>query len=238
MKFRFFRSGAGLACAFVLPLAARPLPASAEVIEARDAGFVVRHVAEVAADPASAWAVLIEPADWWNSAHSFSGDSENFTLDPRAGGCLCEMLPADDDRPAPGSVRHMTVIFVDPASALRLDGPLGPLQSEALNAILTITLKSEDGQTTRIVFDYVVGGFMRYETAQIAPAVDRVIGEQLERLADRIGRPPAEATNELSSPRAELGSGFLDDVENDPAETAGKAVEEADGDGEEPFESR
>src|SRR3546814_17092150 len=34
---------------------------------------------------------------------------------------------------------------------------------------------------------YVVGGYMRFKTAEIAPAVDRVIGEQLAGLAKALG---------------------------------------------------
>ena len=52
-------------------------------------------------------------------------------------------------------------------------------------------LKPIDGGT-RLTWEYVVGGFMRYKPEQIVPAVDKVIGDQLVRLADKLG-PKAPA---------------------------------------------
>ena len=58
--------------------------------------------------------------------------------------------------------------------------------------VLTITLtKTESG--TRIEWEYVVGGYMRFPVAEIAPAVDQVIGEQLGRLAALLTPAPASA---------------------------------------------
>ena len=73
----------------------------------------------------------------------------------------------------------MHVILADPQrGVLRMSGALGPLQGEALNGTLTVTLtKTEAG--TRIEFEYVVGGYMRMKTEEIAPAVDAVLGQQL-----------------------------------------------------------
>ncbi|HEX8056816.1 MAG TPA: SRPBCC family protein [Novosphingobium sp.] len=171
-------------------------PAGAEVIARSDSGFVVRHVAEVTASPEDAWKQLVVPADWWNGAHSFSGDAKNLSLDARAGGCFCEVLPGEGEKGwlhPRGGVEHMRVVFVDQDKALRMTGALGPLQSEALQGTLTITLKPIDGGT-RLTWEYVVGGFMRYKPEQIVPAVDKVIGEQLTRLAEKLGlKASAEA---------------------------------------------
>lgn len=191
-------------------------PAQAEIVARSDSGFVIRHVAEVTASPEDAWKQLVAPADWWNAEHSFSGDASNLSLDPRAGGCFCEVLPGEGERGwlnPRGGVEHMRVVFVERNKALRMVGALGPLQSEALAATLTITLKPVDGGT-RLTWEYVVGGFMRYKPEQIVPAVDRVIGEQISRLADKLGRktpagpsaapkPPAEAPR--SQPGMESG---------------------------------
>ncbi|WP_144095610.1 SRPBCC family protein [Croceicoccus sediminis] len=204
-------------------LAALATPAHAALEKIGDDGFVTRHTEVVDAEPMAIWAELVEPAGWWNGAHSFSGDAENLTLDPRAGGCFCEMLPAGDSRPEPGSVRHMEVLFVDPGTAMRLSGALGPLQSEAVNGVLTITMKQVDGGT-RVLFEYVVGGTMRFPVDQIGPAVDRVIGEQLSRLADKIGRtadsPAPEVIDLPPSAAAEA------EAEEVAMEEAAAAVEE------------
>lgn len=171
-------------------------PASAEVIARTDNGFAVRHVAEVSASPEEAWKQLVAPADWWNGVHTFSGDAKNLSLDPRAGGCFCEVLPGEGEKGWPhprGGVEHMRVVFVEQGKALRMTGALGPLQSEALLGTLTVTLKPIDGGT-RLTWEYVVGGYMRYKPEQIVPAVDKVIGEQLTRLAEKLGprTPSAE----------------------------------------------
>ena len=80
----------------------------------------------------------------------------------------------------------MRVIYAEPPRALRLVGAMGPLQSEAVNATLTITLKpTETG--TRVLFEYVVGGYMRYKVEDIAPAVDRMLTAQVSALVARIG---------------------------------------------------
>lgn len=223
-------------------LAGFTTPAFAALEKIGDDGFVSRHTEVVAAEPMAAWGELIEPANWWNGAHSFSGDAENLTLEPRARGCFCEMLPVGAARSQPGSVRHMEVLFVDPGTAMRLSGALGPLQSEAVIGVLTITFKEVDGGT-RILFEYVVGGSMRFPIEQIGPAVDRVIGDQMSRLADRIGRadttpapeaidlPPSapaeaeaqvsaieEAAQESEGAGAGFGADFLSDLDGKPDE--------------------
>lgn len=178
-------------------------PAQAEVIAKSDAGFVTRATVTVAKPPAETWAALVAPARWWNKAHTWSGDAANLYLDPQATGCFCEFLPLPKDGPPNGrrgSVEHMHVIHVDPNKVLRMSGALGPLQSEALNGTLTVTLKPVDGGT-RILFEYVVGGYMRFKTDDIAPAVDGVMSEQLHRLAALLG-PVADAPAE--APAAEL----------------------------------
>jgi hypothetical protein len=189
--------------ALALVLAA---PAQAEIAARSDTGFEVREVAEVTASPEDSWKALIAPAGWWNGEHSFSGDAANLTIDPRPGGCFCEVLPGEGDRGflyPRGGVEHMRVIFVEENKALRMSGALGPLQSEAVLGTLTVTLKPIDGGT-RITFDYVVAGFMRYKQEQIAPAVDKVLGEQLTRLADKLG-PKVSATEPKPAPGMESG---------------------------------
>ena len=189
-----FRFGA----AFTLALAS--MPASAEVVASSEAGFIIRETAEVPADPAATWQALIAPQNWWNKAHTFSGDSANLYLDAQGGGCFCEKLPLKDAAPGAraGSVAHMRVVYADPGKALRMVGSLGPLQSEALTGTMTITLKP-GGAGTRIVMEYVVGGYMRYKTDEIVPAVDNMLAEQLAGLATALGTP-VEAEPDAAPP--------------------------------------
>lgn len=168
--------------------------AHAEVVATTPLGFSVRESTEVRATPDEAWAQLIRPAEWWSASHTFSGDPANLSLDAMAAGCFCEVLPsAVSPQAAPrGSVMHMMVVYAEQGRALRMTGALGPMQSEGLHGALTITLKPLDGGGTRIGWEYVVGGYMRFAPEQIAPMVDRVLGEQATRLAARLG--PVAAT--------------------------------------------
>jgi hypothetical protein len=67
--------------------------AHAAIDDAQPNGFSVVEAVHIAAPPDKVYAVLIDPARWWDGGHSFSRDAKNFTLDARAGGCWCETLP-------------------------------------------------------------------------------------------------------------------------------------------------
>jgi hypothetical protein len=167
-------------------------PAAAKLIDQSDAGFTTAHSARVAASPEDAWKMLRAPQNWWSGDHSWSGDAANFWMDAQAGGCFCEKLPGAAG--AMGSVQHARIIFAKPGELLRLSGALGPLQGEAVTGTLTIQIKPMDGGSL-IRFDYVVGGYMRFKVADIAPAVDSVISQQLGGLAKALGGAlPQEGT--------------------------------------------
>ncbi len=183
-----------------LLLAAPAMRAQAEVVAQSDAGFVIKQSVEVSADQQAVWKALIAPAKWWSSDHTWSHDAANLYLDAQATGCFCEKLPRPANAPVDqriGSAEHMHVIFADPQRGLlRMSGALGPLQGEALNGTLTIELKkTETG--TQIEMEYVVGGYMRMKSEEIAPAVDGVLGQQLAGLAKlfEAAAPAASATS-------------------------------------------
>ncbi|MGV3730052.1 MAG: hypothetical protein ACO1NN_04760 [Sphingopyxis sp.] len=198
---------------------------SAKVIDQSETGFTVAHTAQVAAAPADVWKMLRMPQSWWSKDHSWSGDAANFWLDSQAGGCFCEKLP--DTGSGLGSVQHARILFARPNEMLRLSGAFGPLQGEALTGTLTIQIKATPtGSALR--FDYVVGGYMRFKVADIAPAVDRVIGEQLRGLADALGGalPPTrdeKAAEEAATPDAEAPA-----AKDEPGDEAGLDAAVAD----------
>ena len=165
--------------------------ARAKVAEVSDRGFIVRHVVEVPAGVEETWAMLLKPAEWWDSSHTWSGDAANMSIDPRAGGCFCEVLPNPaSPRAAPrGSAQHMRVIYIERPRVLRMAGALGPLQADAVNGTLTVQLKAgaAGSDKTQILLEYVVGGYARAPFAQLAPAVDGVLGEQMKHLAAKLG---------------------------------------------------
>lgn len=210
--------GAGL---IVASLALTASPARADVVTRSENGFVVRLASEVTAPPAEAWKTILTPAQWWQSQHTFSGDAANLTLDPQVGGCFCEVLPPPEGAPAaqkPGGVQHMRVVYIEPPRAMRLVGALGPLQSEALAATMTITVKPTD-KGSRILFEYVVGGFMRYKVDEIAPAVDRMLTAQLSSLAGKLGPVAEPVAAAPSVPKPEGDAAATTDEPAKPVQT-------------------
>lgn len=163
-----------------LVLLAVAAPLSAEVKSVGDAGFAVERTVTVDASPERAFAALVQPAMWWSSAHTWSGDAKNLSLDLRAGGCFCEVLPK-----VRGGVEHARVVYFAPGKMLRLSGALGPLQGEAAAGTLTFTIKPDGGKSV-ITLSYVVGGYLRQGPRNLAAPVDGVLGEQLTRLAAHI----------------------------------------------------
>ena len=149
--------------------------AHAEVIDATPNGFEVKRTAVLNAPADKVYAVLSQPSQWWNKDHTWSGSAANLSLAPMAGGCFCEKLPNG------GSAMHMTVVYAQPGVALRLFGGLGPLQMSGAAGSLSWSLSEKDGKTT-LIQTYDVGGYSKGGLDKIAPAVDQVLGEQLDRL--------------------------------------------------------
>jgi hypothetical protein len=182
-----------------LALLALSGPAASEVTAVSDAGFVIRLEAETPASKNDTWRALIAPGKWWSSAHTYSGNAANMYLDAQASGCFCEKLPKPAGEPEGqrmGSVEHMHVVYADPPQGvLRMKGGLGPLQGESVTGTLTITVKPTP-QGSRIIWEYVVGGYNRIKNEDLAPAVDGVLSEQLTRLAALIAPPAVEATDQ------------------------------------------
>lgn len=172
-------------------------PAWGEVVQSSAGHFVTRDSATVKAAPKAAWLALIEPGGWWNGEHSWSGDAANLSIVPQGGGCFCERIPEKDaanETGLAGSAQHMTVVMAEPMKVLRMRGALGPLQSEPVDGVLTVTLQADKASGgTKLVWEYVVAGHMRFEVAKISKAVDGVMSEQLKRLAAKLGPIPASA---------------------------------------------
>jgi len=155
-------------------------PAAAAVDGVGDSGFSVTETAHVTASPDQVYAALIVPSKWWDSAHTFSQNAANLTLDAKAGGCWCETLPGG------GSVMHMTVAYVAPGKALRLRGALGPFQGMGVDGAMTVMLKLA-GDGTDITMTYAMGGYAKGGFIDLAKAADGVLGEQLARLVKVAG---------------------------------------------------
>lgn len=180
-------------------------PAAAEVTETSADHFVTNDSATVKADTRATWLALTAPGGWWDDAHTWSGKASNMTLVPQGGGCFCERIPETDTATQvglAGSVQHMAVVMANPMKVLRMRGGLGPLQSEPVDGVLTITMQAAKGGGTKIVWEYVVAGHMRFPIATISKAVDVVMSQQLGHLADKLGRIDAGKAPAAPAPAA------------------------------------
>jgi hypothetical protein len=169
-------------------------PAAAEVVSATPGGFEVRSQTVVAATPEEAWAMLGKIGQWWNPSHSYSGNASNLSLELAAGGCFCEHLPATTvtekgrkvSRPA-GVVEHGRVLMSMPGLGIILDSGLGPVLEEAAVGRLKWGLRAVEGGT-EVTQVYIVGGYLRDGGAEMAPRVDKVLAEALERFKARVAK--------------------------------------------------
>lgn len=155
------------------------------VKEVSAAGFAVQLDTEIQATPEQVYRVLTEQVgQWWNPAHSYSGNGSNLSIRATAGGCFCEQWDK-------GSVQHMTVVFAAPGKMLRMTGALGPLQSAGVAGSMSLALASATGNgnastSTKLQLTYDVGGHISGGFEKIANAVDFVLNEQLTRLKSLI----------------------------------------------------
>ncbi|WP_336958051.1 ATPase [Sphingobium aquiterrae] len=166
-------------------------PVFAAVLTSSESGFVSEASVDLPLSPVEAYALVATPARWWNGAHSYSGDAKNLTIEAWAGGCFCEALPAVNGKPA-GSVEHGRVLLAMPGDMLRISGGLGPLQGQAVVGTLTFSFAPSAagmGKGTKVTMRYVVGGYVEGGAAKLAPAVDMVLGQQLQGLSRVAGMP-------------------------------------------------
>jgi len=160
-----------------LLLLAAAMPAAAGLENVGDHGFTVSHTADTTAAPNAVYGAMKSVGRWWNGAHSWSGEASNLYLQAGPGGCFCEKMPGG------GHVEHLRLIFDAPGRELRFDGALGPLQAMPVFGRMIWRIEALD-TGARIHFIYHVTGRPEGGLQGIAPAVDGVIGEQLNRLRD------------------------------------------------------
>jgi uncharacterized protein YndB with AHSA1/START domain len=138
-------------------------------------GFLVKLEVSVNAPPAKVYDALVgQIGSWWNPDHTYSHDAKNLSIDPRPGGCFCEKLPNG------GGVEHLRVVYIAAPQLVRFAGTLGPLQASGLAG--SMTWKLTGAENTRVQLSYSVGGFIDGGFEKIAPAVESMLSDQLDRL--------------------------------------------------------
>ena len=150
-------------------------PASAEVVSAGPHGFEISHSINLVVPQAQAFAAFGQIRDWWSNDHTYSGDASRLSLQLRPGGCFCERLDNG------GGIEHLRVTYVQPGERIVLSGSLGPLLYEATNGVMDVKVERIAGGS-RITMDYKAAGFAKGGAAELAPIVDKVLGEQMKRL--------------------------------------------------------
>jgi hypothetical protein len=168
-------------------------PVSGDVVAVGDNGFQVRIVRQASPAPQQVYdSVIHKIGSWWSSDHTWSGDATNLSIDLRR----AAMVEALSDG---GFCRHMEVVFHQPGGTLRMTGGLGPLQEMGLNGALTIKTTAKDDKT-EIELTYNVSGFSPGGFEQIAPLVDGVLTEQVDRLVRYCETGSADAIDADANP--------------------------------------
>lgn len=161
---------------FAVMLSAAATSAVAEVVDSDTNGFTVRTMVSIAASREQVYhAAVQQVGDWWSDDHTVSGDASNLSIDARPLGCFCENLGDA------AGLSHMIVTFVNPQVMIRFTGGLGPLGLMGVEGNMTWEFE-EAGEGTIVVLNYAVGGYLAGGLDAAAPAVDGVLGEQMERL--------------------------------------------------------
>ncbi len=148
----------------------------ADVQDSSATGFTSVNRVTVAAIPSVVWEKLTrQVSQWWDPAHTWSGDAGSLSIDARAGGLFREVIPEG------GDIAHMAIVYAHPGSLLRMSGGLGPLQGMAVTGYLTWQLKDVDGMT-EVTLTYAVTGYHPGGMAMLSGPVDGVLKHQLGRL--------------------------------------------------------
>lgn len=160
----------------------------ADVTSKGETGFNLKITAEVPVRPKQAYDQFIRVGEWWTKSHTWYGDSANLSIEPRAGGCFCEISGENE-------VLHMLVTFVQPGVELKMVGGLGPLQMMGVHG--GMSWRFEDIDTgTRIVQSYNVTGYAPGGLSDLAEIVDAVQTGQMNALVNKLSPTPSKKEQE------------------------------------------
>jgi hypothetical protein len=115
--------------------------------------------------PAGVADALAALPQWWDPAHSYTGDAANLSLDLAPGGCWCERMA---DGSAFDHGRTLSAVFGE----LRFHAPFGPLRTMATKAELIVSHPLVDGVVTP-TWTFIVEG---PGVGALAEPVDGVMG--------------------------------------------------------------
>lgn len=163
-----------LLCAALAAMLFAAAPAHAKVAAQNESGFTLSYEAEIPKDSNAAFDAFIRIGEWWDPAHSYSGDGKNLTIDLKPGGCWCETLPDG------GFVAHMRVAQSMPGKSLLFKGGLGPLAFMGVEGAMAVTFEAK-GKAAAVKLNYAIGGHAPTGFKDLANGVDKVLGEAFKR---------------------------------------------------------
>ena len=150
--------------------------ALAEVTDSSADGFTTVNEVFVKASRAEAWVAAVNDiGSWWSPDHTISGDAARMSIQSELQGCFCETLGEK------AGVVHLVVTMINPTNLLRMTGGLGPLGLMGVDGNMIWEFADAEGGAS-VRFTYAVGGYSKDGLDKIAPAVDFVLGEALNRL--------------------------------------------------------
>ncbi|MEO0367366.1 MAG: hypothetical protein AAF197_01125 [Pseudomonadota bacterium] len=112
--------------------------------------YHLMHTAESNLSAEDLWQRLLRPQDWWDDSHTYSGNADNLSLQPVAGGHWLEKWGEN-------SVVHGQVMLVLDGKQLRLTAPFGPLQGLGVSVVWTITIEPQ-GEGSIVTFEEIASG--------------------------------------------------------------------------------
>ena len=161
------------------------LSAPAAVIDSSASGFTVKISVTIQAPPDEVYQKFVHNiGDWWNPQHTFSGKSQNLSIEDKPLGCWCEKI---GDK---GGTRHMQVITAVPGKALVFEGGLGPMQGLAIIGKMNVDFTPANG-VTKFELTYSAAGYLPAGLNTFAGPSDVMLTDQVNRLKNfvEIGRP-------------------------------------------------
>lgn len=153
--------------------------APAAVSERFVGGFALSYAAQIPVDGHTALREFGRIQRWWDPAHSYSGKSRALRLDLRPGGCFCE---AQRNL----FVRHLDVVRIEAGKRVVLSGALGPLQTLAVHAVLTVEVQAAEDDSHAVRWSYRVAGDDPEKLKTWADGVDQVMESQFQRFVQHL----------------------------------------------------
>lgn len=171
-----------LAASLALSMIGNGLVSQAEVVSAGDGGFQIRIQQTVGGAPATVYRQLTEElGQWWDPQHTWSGDAANLAMDFERGWMVEKLANG-------GYCRHMDIVYHEPGKTLGLSGGLGPLREMGLHGALTFKLSATGEGQTLVDVTFNVAGYSPEGLQKLAPVVDMVLGLQVGRLKEHVGK--------------------------------------------------